>query len=150
MPLLKYTLLVGCSLLALLFAAERILSPAPATGQSASTSLVVLKKMANHGETRGFAPLADAGVFLPVPIAEVPVPMIADESVSPTSPAQIADVAPLAMNAQARALDSDVVKKPSRRIRKKVAERKIPQVRDLYVQNVQRAPDGFFGAIQSW
>ncbi len=143
MPLLKYTLLVGSSLLALLFVAERVIAPTTAA-TNASTSLDVLRKMANHGEVRGFAPLADAGVFLPMP-ATSPQPVVA---VADTKPA-VAAVPPALLNAQARVVEAEVIDKPLKPVRKTAARKPKPPRSD-YVENIPRGPGGFFGAFQSW
>ena len=144
MPLLKYTLLVGSSLLALMFITERVIAPAPAA-INASTSLDILRKMANHGEVRGFAPLADAGLFLPMPaIASQPVNAVADVSHPP-----VASAPPAVLNAQARVAEADVIDRPSKPVKKTVARKPKPP-RNVYVENVPRGNGGFFGAFQSW
>ena len=152
-PILKYTLLVGCSLLALLFVAERTLAPTTATASNTSSSFEILKKMANHGGSRGFAPLADAGVFLPMPAptlltetAAVPdAPVIA--AAMPVSAPQ--SISPSVLDAHARFTEAEVIDKPIKRARK-IANRKPKPSRNMYVENVSRAPTGFFGALQSW
>ena len=160
MPLLKFSLFAGASLLALLFVADHVVATSPTTGPSESTSLDVLRKMANHGEARGFAPLADAGTFLPMPAPTAqPIPSappivtaVVPSVIEPTpaeKPAINASTNPsAALDAQARVADSEIVDRPARR-HKKAAARKPKQPRTYYVENVPRGPFGFFDT-QSW
>lgn len=157
MPILKYTLLVGASLLALIVVAGQVIEPVASTKQSSATtkqsssssSLELLRKMANHGENRPFASAAAAGPFLAMP-AVTGLPVFAEtKPVEVAKPVTIAvAVPPAALNAQARLAESDVSDKPSRPA-KKVVNRK-PKPRFAYVENVPRGPGSFFGAFQSW
>lgn len=150
MPILRYTLLVGSSLLALIVAADYMIEPSPVAVASSSSSLEVLKKMANHGESRGFAPLAYAGEFHPVPAIQVQPVEVAVEPALITKPAAVAiALSPTTLDAQAHVAESEVIDRPARRL-KKVASHKPKQARTDYVENVQRGPFGFFGSIQSW
>lgn len=148
-PLIKYTIFASVSLIALLMVADHVIAPAPAAAPRASNSLDVLRKMANHGELRGFAPLAAAGPFLPMPVvtpsmlaAADPEPVAAEKPVAAITP-------PSALNAQARVAESDLIDKPMR-AEKKVAPRK-PKPRAVYVENAPRGQSGgFFGAFNTW
>ena len=150
MPILKYTLFVGSSLLLLIVAADYMIAPPPAVVQSSSSSLEVLKKMANHGEARGFAPLAYAGEFHPVPAMQIQPVQIAVEPALINKPDAVAiALSPAALDAQARVSESDVIDRPARR-QKKASIRKPKQSRTDYVENVRHSPFGFFSNIQSW
>ena len=150
MPILKYTLLVGASLLAIILVAGHsvgTVSTESSAKQKSASSLEILRKMANHGEARPFASAAAAGPFLAMPaVPELPV-VAAIEPPALMKSEPVAKAAPSALNAQAR-IDDSVVIKPVR-APKKVASRK-PKQRLDYVANVQREPSGFFGAFQSW
>lgn len=172
MPLLKYTLFAGASLLALVFVAERVIAPAPAAAPNPSTSLEVLRKMANHGAVRGFAPLAAAGPFLPMPAVnpsallaeaepvavEPPVAAVAPQPAAAVAPPRAAAVAPSraagatpssVLNAHARVAEADLIDRPTRAV-KKVAPRK-PRPRPVYVENMPRGQSGgFFGVFNTW
>lgn len=172
MPLLKYTLFAGASLLALVFVAERVIAPAPAAAPSPSTSLEVLRKMANHGAVRGFAPLAAAGPFLPMPAVnpsallaeaepvavETPAAPVAPQPAAATVPPRAAAVPPSraagaapssVLNAHARVAEADLIDRPTRAV-KKVAPRK-PRPRPVYVENIPRGQSGgFFGLFNTW
>lgn len=149
MPILKYTLFVGSSLLSLIVAANYMIAPPPAVVQSSSSSLEVLRKMANHGEARGFAPLAYAGEFHPVPAMQIQPVQIAVEPALIKKPDAAIALSPAALDAQARVSESDVIDRPARR-QKKASIRKPKQSRTDYVENVRHSPFGFFSNIQSW
>jgi hypothetical protein len=161
-PVLKYTLFVGASLLALLVVSDRFIDHTPANGSRGSTSLEVLRKMANHGHPRGFAPLAAAGEFHPMPAVittakadTVEAPPAQVEAALPASPVQVsAKVEPAAkssdavLNAQAsiaeRTTEQKVLKKAAAKPVKRVAavRKPKPAPRTVYVENRQF---GFFG-----
>ena len=156
-PIIKYTVFAGVSLLALLMVAGRVMTPAgsPFDAANASNSLEVLRKMANHGEVRGFAPLAAAGPFLPMPAVTPSMLAAVAEPVVGTAPVVATIAPPSVLNAQARVAVSDLIAKPAQaekpsRAEKKVASRK-PKPRAVYVENTQRPPSGgFLSAFNSW
>ena len=150
MRFLKFSLVAGASLLALIIASGSVLTPTASAVPKDSWSLDVLRKMANHGELRPFATFAAAGPFLPMPAVAAPTPLASAAPVS-AAPAPVATPiaapTPSVRDAQARVAEADVSDRallPA----KKTAKRKAKPHRTVFVENM-RGPGGFFG-IQSW
>jgi hypothetical protein len=159
-PVLKYTLFAGASLLALLVISEQFIAAAPNPVRRDSSSLDVLRKMANHGHSRGFAPLAAAGAFVPMSVPAIDVAK-ADETPAPVAAAAVEtkpapQMAPAVLNAQAslqpadlqqatlqsNARDKAIAKKIARSTKKVAARKPKAAPRIVYVENRQ---SGFFG-----
>lgn len=154
MPIFKYFLLVGLSLLGVIIGYEALMVAQPTSqarpfASTASTSLSVLRAMAHHGEYDRPA-IAAAGPLLPFNIPATTTPD-ADHtpvaSVQPTAPV-LQSASPSALNARAQISHEAV--RPSKSAKKKVAAVRKPRPRAVYVENMQRGAFGFFGAVQSW
>lgn len=133
MPIFKYFVLVGASLLGLLFVMEAVIGPNPRAPIAMSASLDVLRAMAHHGEPDRPAALAPAPP-LPLPIASVDV--IRDEPAASDSSTPLASL----LNAQASVAAPSA--KPAKPLKKKIAARK--QSRSLYADNRMPAPFELF------